>query len=157
MQDGIEREVGALLAAGMPSAPEVAKLREPVAVELMKALYSRAGGSQPALSRAHLGAMLDLVRGGRGGRGVDLPRGLRFRIVGTYMEVMAPATGSARPPLDIKSCAGCDDANAAHPRPGLHLHLGFRPPALRIPPAGRMGSPPRQAILCRARLPRAAP
>jgi len=154
MQDAIEREVGALLAAGMPSAPEVAKLREPVAVELMKALYSRAGGSQPALSRAHLGAMLDLVRGGRGGRGVDLPRGLRFRIVGTYMEVMAPATGSARPRLDIKSCAGCDDANAAHLRPGLHVHLGFRRPGLRMRPAGGIGSRKLQDILVDARVPR---
>src|SRR5260370_9719533 len=117
----------------------------------MKALCSRAGGSQPALSRAPLGAMLDLVRGGRGGRGVDLPRGLRFRIVGTYMEVMAPATGSARPRLDIKSCAGCDDANAAHLRPGLHVHLGFRRPGLRMRPAGGIGSRKLQAILVHAR------
>lgn len=154
LQDAIEHEVDALLAGGVPSAPEVAKLRQPFAVELMKVLYSRAGGSQPALSRAHLAAMLDLVRGGRGGRGVDLPRGRRFRIVGTYMEVMAPMTGSARPRLDIKGCGGCDDPNAAHLRPGLHVHLGYRRPGLRMRPAGGSGSRKLQDILVDARVPR---
>src|SRR5260370_27817303 len=44
MQDAIEREVDVLLPAGIPSAPGVAKLREPGAVQLMKVLYPRAGG-----------------------------------------------------------------------------------------------------------------
>ena len=154
MQEAIENEVDALLAEGMPSAPDVARMREPVAVELMKALYSRAGGSQPALSRAHLASMLDLVRGGPGGRGVDLPRGRRFRIVGSYMEVVAPAIAGARPRLDVKSCAGCDDANAAHLRPGVQVHVGFRRPGLRMRPAGGRGSRKLQDILVDARVPR---
>jgi tRNA(Ile)-lysidine synthase len=154
MQEAIEHEVDALLAEGVPSAPDVALMREPVAVELMKALYSRAGGSQPALSRAHLASMLDLVRGGPGGRGVDLPRGRRFRIVGSYMEVVAPAIAGARPRLDVKSCAGCDDANAAHLRPGVEVHVGFRRPGLRMRPAGGRGSRKLQDILVDARVPR---
>jgi tRNA(Ile)-lysidine synthase len=154
MQEAVEREVDTLLAAGMPTAPDVAQMREPLAVELMKALYSRAGGSQPALSRAHLASMLDLVRGGRGGRGIDLPRGRRFRIVGTYMEVMEPAIPSARPRLDVKSCAGCDDPNAAHLRPGMQVHMGFRRPGLRMRPAGGRGSRKLQDILVDARVPR---
>jgi tRNA(Ile)-lysidine synthase len=154
MQQALEQEVDALLAAGMPAAPDVAQMREPLAVELMKALYSRAGGSQPALSRAHLASMLDLVRGGRGGRGIDLPRGRRFRIVGTYMEVVAPASASVRPRLDVKSCAGCDDPNAAHLRPGMRVHLGFRRPGLRMRPAGGRGSRKLQDILVDARVPR---
>ncbi len=154
MQEAIELEVDALLAAGMPTAPDVALMREPVAVELLRALYSRAGGSQPALSRAHLASMLDLVRGGPGGRGIDLPRGRRFRIVGTYMEVVAPAIAGPRPRLDVKSCSGCDDVNAAHLRPGMHVHLGFRRPGLRMRPAGGRGSRKLQDILVDARVPR---
>ena len=154
MQESIEHEVDDLLAAGVPTAPEVAQMREPLAVELLKALYSRAGGSQPALSRAHLASMLDLVRGGPGGRGIDLPRGRRFRIVGTYMEVVAPAIASARPRLDVKSCAGCDDPNAAHLRPGVEVHLGFRRPGIRMRPAGGRGSRKLQDILVDARVPR---
>ena len=154
MQEAIEQEVNDLLAAGMPTAPDVAQMREPIAVELMKELYSRAGGSQPALSRAHLASMLDLARGGRGGRGVDLPRGRRFRIVGTYMEVVAPAIARVQPRLDVKSCDGCDDFNAAHLRPGVQLHMGFRRPGLRMRPAGGRGSRKLQDILVDARVPR---
>jgi tRNA(Ile)-lysidine synthase len=154
IQEALEREAGSLIAAGIPTAPEVAQMREPLAVELMKVLYSRAGGSQPALSRAHLASMLELVRGGRGGRGVDLPRGRRFRIVGSYMEVVAPAIASARTRLDVKTCAGCDDSNAAHLRPGLQVHVGFRRPGLRMRPAGGRGSRKLQDILVDARVPR---
>jgi tRNA(Ile)-lysidine synthase len=154
MQEALQLEVEALLHAGMPIAPAVAQMSEPFAVELMKVLYSRAGGIQPALSRAHLTSMLALVRGGRGGRGVDLPGGRRFRIVGTYMEVIAPATAAARPRLDVKSCLGCDDSNAAHLRPGVHVRVGFRQPGLRMRPSGGRGSRKLQDILVDARVPR---
>ncbi|MGH7764554.1 MAG: tRNA lysidine(34) synthetase TilS, partial [Candidatus Dormibacteraceae bacterium] len=60
-------------------------LPEPVAAEVLAILFRRAGGAEPGLSRSHLDSMLRLARGGRGGRGVDLPRGLRFRIVGDRM------------------------------------------------------------------------
>jgi len=129
-------------------------MSEPLAVELMKVLYSRAGGHQPALSRAHLSSMLALVRGGRGGRGVDLPGGRRFRIVGTYMEVIAPTTAGPRPRLEVKSCRGCEDANAVHLRPGVRVHVGFRQPGLRMRPSGGRGSRKLQDILVDARVPR---
>ena len=155
LQEALEIEVETLLGAGMPTAPAVAKMREPLAVELMKVLYSRAGGVQPALSRAHLSSMLALVRGGRGGRGVDLPGGRRFRIVGTYMEVIAPTTSAGgRPRLDVKTCRGCDDSNAAHLRPGVDLRVGFRQPGLRMRPSGGTGSRKLQDILVDARVPR---
>jgi len=154
MQEALEHNVYAVLAAGMPTAPAVAQMSEPLAVELMKVLYSRAGGFQPALSRAHLRAMLALVRGGRGGRGVDLPGGRRFRIVGSDMEVIAPTIAAGRPRLEVKSCGGCDDSNAAHLRSGVTLHVGFRRPGLRMRPAPGRGSRKLQDILVDARVPR---
>ncbi|HXN78097.1 MAG TPA: tRNA lysidine(34) synthetase TilS [Candidatus Dormibacteraeota bacterium] len=156
MQEALQTEVEILLGAGMPTAPAVAQMSEPLAVEVMKALYSGAGGIQPALSRAHLTSMLALARGGRGGRGVDLPGGRRFRIVGTYMEVIAPATARVQRRLDIKSCRGCDDSNSAHLRPGVHVRVGFRQPGLRMRPSGGRGSRKLQDILVDARVPREA-
>jgi tRNA(Ile)-lysidine synthetase-like protein len=70
------------------------------------------------------------------------------------MEVVAPSIPSARPRLDVKSCAGCDDPNAAHLRPGVLVHLGFRRPGLRMRPAGGRGSRKLQDILVDARVPR---
>jgi len=158
-QEAVEREVAALLGEGVPAAPDVARMREPLAVELMKVLYTQAGGSQPALSRAHLSSMLRLVRGGRGGRGVDLPGGRRFRIVGTYMEVVArPGAGAgteiSAPRLDVRSCGGCDDPDAVHLRPDAQLHVGFRQPGLRMRPSAGGGSRKLQDILVDARIPR---
>ncbi|MHB8588719.1 MAG: tRNA lysidine(34) synthetase TilS [Candidatus Dormibacteraceae bacterium] len=158
MQEALELAAHALVSGGMPSLSDVAGMPEPLAVELMKVLYSRAGGVQPGLSRAHLGSMLRLVRGGAGGRGVDLPGGRRFRIVGSYMEVIAPPLLSAgvgsRPLLDVKSCVGCDDPNATHLRPGVRVHVGFRRPGLRMRPSGGRGSRKLQDILVDARVPR---
>jgi tRNA(Ile)-lysidine synthase len=158
MQDAIEHEAKVVLGGGMPTAPEVARMPEPIAVELMRSLYSNAGGPQPSLSRAHLSSMLRLVRGGRGGRGVDLPGGRRFRIVGHHMEVVAQpsarATGIPGPLLVVRRCSGCTDPNAAHLRSDLALHLGFRRPGLRMRPAGGRGSRKLQDILVDARVPR---
>jgi tRNA(Ile)-lysidine synthase len=158
MQDALEQEARALVRAGMPARSDVAGMPEPLAVELMKVLYSDAGGLQPGLSRAHLSAMLRLVRGGAGGRGVDLPGGRRFRIVGSHMEVVLPPVPSARvisrPRLDVKSCPGCDDSNAAHLRPGVRVHVGFRRPGLRMRPSRGSGSRKLQDILVDARVPR---
>jgi tRNA(Ile)-lysidine synthase len=159
LQEAVEREARMLVSAGMPAAADVARLPEPLAVEVIKVLYSHAGGKQPALSRAHLGAMLELARGGRGGRGVDLPGLLRFRIVGSYMEIVAaPAArteGISRPRLEVKACDGCDDSNAAHLRSGLPLHLGFRRPGLRMRPSvGIAGSRKLQDIFVDAHVPR---
>jgi tRNA(Ile)-lysidine synthase len=158
MQEAIESAARLVLGAGMPTPAEVADLPEPVAIELMRFLYSNSGGSQPGLSRSHLSSMLRLVRGGPGGRGVDLPDGRRFRIVGHHMEVVAPpssrARGSSEPQLVVRRCNGCADPNAAHLRSDLSLHLGFRRPGLRMRPAGGRGSRKLQDILVDARVPR---
>ena len=158
MQEAIESAAQRALSAGSPMADEVARLPEPVAVEVMRLLYSNAGGPQPGLSRAHLSSMLRLVRGGRGGRGVDLPGGRRFRIVGHHMQVVTPPSsrmeGSTGPQLVVTRCSGCADPNAAHLRSDLPLHLGFRRPGLRMRPAGGRGSRKLQDILVDARVPR---
>src|SRR5207253_9146789 len=112
-------------------------MQEPAAVETLKLLYTNAGGAAPGLSRTHIDAMLSLVGPGRGGRGVDLPGGLRFRIVGAHMEVVASKPAVLRSPrLEVRSCAGCDDGQAAHLRAGFQLRVGFRRPGLRLRPAG---------------------
>ena len=158
MQSAIESEAQLVLGAGMPTSEDVARMTEPVAIELMRTLYSNAGGLQPALSRAHLSSMLRLTRGGPGGRGVDLPGGLRFRIVGHHMEVVAPpgslGSSSSAPQLVVRPCTGCADPNATHMRSDLQLHLGFRRPGLRMRPAGGRGSRKLQDILVDARVPR---
>ena len=158
LQEAVEREAQVIAGGGAPAAPAVARLPEPLAVEVIKILYSKAGGKQPALSRAHLAAMLELVRGGRGGRGVDLPGLLRFRIVGSYMEVVAAPvaqTGSInRTRLAVRACNGCDDPDATHMRSGVPVHLGFRRPGLRMRPAGGAGTRKLQDILVDARVPR---
>ena len=158
MQAAIESEAQLVLGAGMPTSEELAGMTEPVAIELMRTLYSNAGGLRPALSRAHLSSMLRLVQGGRGGRGVDLPGGLRFRIVGHHMEVVLPpstrVSSSAGPQLVVRRCTGCADPNATHLRSDLPLHLGFRRPGLRMRPAGGRGSRKLQDILVDARVPR---
>jgi tRNA(Ile)-lysidine synthase len=159
-QEAIEVQARTLLGAGTPARWDVARVPQPVAVELMKLLYSRAGGSLPALSRTHLTSMLALAGGGRGGRGVDLPCGLRFRIVGHHMEVIATADPRAQdrvtPQLDVRECHGCSDPAAAHLRPGLRVRVGFRRPGLRMRPAGGRGSRKLQDILVDARVPREA-
>ncbi len=158
VQAAIERKADALLSSGTLTSSEVARMPEPLAVELIKVLYANAGGLQPALSRAQLNSMLRLVAGGPGGRGVDLPGGRRFRIVGAHMEVFAPGKAadqhSISPLLDVRQCSGCDDPNAAHLRSDLHVRLGFRRPGLRMRPAGGRGSRKLQDILVDARVPR---
>ena len=152
---GIVRKLhaAALTAARMQEAAEQA----PTAVEVLKRLYADAGGRQPGLSRRHLEAMLKLMRPGPGGRGVDLPGGLRFRIVGGLMQVVPsrrPAPEAAR--LEVRSCEGeaCGDRQAAHLRAGLRLHVGFRRPGLRMRPLGGRGTRKVQDIFVDARVPR---
>ncbi|GAC1472554.1 MAG: hypothetical protein PVSMB3_05780 [Candidatus Dormibacteraceae bacterium] len=158
MQQAIECQAQVALDSGTPTAGAVARMPEPIAVELMRALYARAGGVQPALSRAHLSSMLRLARGGQGGRGVDLPGGLRFRIVGHHMEYVRHSPSESGPQLEVRHCSGCSDPEAAHLRSDLGselaLHLGFRRPGLRMRPAGGRGTRKLQDILVDARVPR---
>lgn len=129
--------------------------KAPTAAEVVKRLYVEAGGREPGLSRRHIESMLKLTEAGRGGRGVDLPGGLRFRIVGDLMQVVP----SHRPPkqaprLEVGSCAGCGDRGAAHLRAGLHLSVGYRRPGLRMRPLGGRGTRKLQDIFVDARVPR---
>lgn len=128
---------------------------EPTVAEALKRLYAEAGGPQPGLSRRHIEAMLSLTRQGRGGRGVDLPGALRFRIVGGHMEVVPSGRRSPGPArLAVSACAGCDDPSAAHLRAGLNLEVGFRRPGLRMRPAGGRGTRKLQDIFVDARVAR---
>ena len=127
----------------------------PTTVETLRRMYAEAGGPQPGLSRRQLAAMLKLTEPGRGGRGIDLPGSLRFRIVGGHMEVVPsrpPAPGPSR--LEVRQCAGCEDSRAAHLHAGLIVHVGFRRPGLRMRPLGGRGTRKLQDLFVDARVPR---
>ena len=154
LQESISGVAGSALEAGATRSA-VASAPEPVAAEMMRQLYARAGGAQPSLSRAHLTAMLRLAEAGPGGRGVDLPGGLRFRIVGETMQIVAPnADHRPAPRLEVSACDGCGDMTAAHLRPDLELHLGYRTPGLTMRPLGGRGTRKLQDIFVDARVPR---
>ena len=108
MQDVIEKQAGARLGEGAITRWDLARMPEPVATELIKVMYMSAGGRLPALSRSHVRSMLRLASGITGGRGVDLPGGRRFRIVGDLLEIYAPAGSRAQasPQLAVKRCDG---------------------------------------------------
>jgi tRNA(Ile)-lysidine synthase len=155
----IANNAAGMLMTGALTRSVVAAAPQPIAAELMKELYSRAGGPQPSLSRAHLKSMLRLAQPGRGGRGVDLPGGLRLRIVGETMEIVASESSQSRqdrtsPRLVITQCPGCDDREAAHLGAGLNLRLGFRTPGLTMRPRGGRGTRKLQDIFVDARVPR---
>jgi tRNA(Ile)-lysidine synthase len=155
LQESISGIAETTLNAGAVTRASVAAAPEPVAAEMMRQLYARAGGAQPSLSRAHLAAMLRLAEAGPGGRGVDLPGGRRFRIVGETMQFVAPkADHRPAPRLEVSACDGCGDVTAAHLRPDLELHLGRRTPGLTMRPLGGRGMRKLQDIFVDARVPR---
>ena len=159
IQESIATQAAVALQGEALDRAVVARLPEPVAAELMRMLYAREGGAQPALSRLHLKSMLRLALPGRGGRGVDLPGGLRLRIVGETMEIVASQTPSARRDLlgarlEVSRCSGCADPHAAHFKIGVDLRLGFRRPGLTMRPRGGRGTRKLQDIFVDARVPR---
>ena len=159
LQERLSEEAGGVFNAGALSRAAVAGASPTVGAEVMRQLYTRGGGVEPALSRAHLKSMLRLARPGRGGRGVDLPGGLRLRIVGETMEIVRNRTteagsGSSSPRLHVVDCPGCDDRQAAHLNAGLALRLGFRTPGLTMRPRGGRGTRKLQDIFVDARVPR---
>ncbi len=155
LQQSLEAIAATSLNDAVTTRSAVAASPEPVAAELMRQLYARAGGEQPALSRAHLKAMLSLAQAGRGGRGVDLPHGLRLRIVGEAMQIVArERQHRPAPELNVSACSGCDEPGAAHLKPGLDLRLGYREPGLRMRPLGGHGTRKLQDIFVDARVPR---
>ncbi len=155
LQETVAETAGRTLDGDSTTRAAVAAAPGPVAVELMRQLYARAGGAQPALSRAHLTAMLRLAEPGRGGRGLDLPGGLRLRIVGETMQVEPRERHQILAPrLDVFTCGGCGDVTAAHLRPELDLHIGHRRPGLTMRPLGGRGTRKLQDIFTDARVPR---
>ncbi|HEV2216069.1 MAG TPA: tRNA lysidine(34) synthetase TilS [Candidatus Dormibacteraeota bacterium] len=148
MQDAITAR-----AAGTSLRAAVAAMSPPVAAERMRTLYAEAGGRLPALTRGQLESMVRLAAGVRGGTGIDLPGGMRFRVVGSRMEVVARVPPLMESVLNIRPCSGCDEAGAAHLKLGA-LTLGHRRPGLRMRPAGGAGSRKLQDILVDARVPR---
>jgi tRNA(Ile)-lysidine synthase len=153
-QETIERAAANRLSAGEVTSLELADMPEPIAAELIKVMYVRAGGSQPGLSRRHVLAIMRIARSQIGGQGLDLPGGRRFRIVGHHMEIVAPVKRAVEPQLEVRACGGCVDPQAAHLKPGLRVRLGFRSPGLRMRPVGGRGSRKLQDILVDARVPR---
>jgi tRNA(Ile)-lysidine synthase len=141
-------------ATGLNTRREIAELSPPVATERMRLLYWEAGGRLPALSRRQLQEMVRLAAGKRGGTGIDLPGGLRFRVVGSRVEVVPRVPQLMEASLHVRACAGCDEPGAAHLKPGLELRLGHRRPGLRMRPAGGSGTRKLQDILVDARVPR---
>ena len=157
--DSLSSQATSELSLGAPTRSGVLRMSEPLAAEVIKLLYARAGGSQPSLSRAHVASMLRLAGPGRGGRGVDLPGGLRFRIVGDHMEIIGSGTRTrladgAGARLVVRQCSGCSDPEATHLHTGLDLRLAYRRPGLRMRPSGGRGSRKLQDIFVDAHLPR---
>jgi tRNA(Ile)-lysidine synthetase-like protein len=60
----------------------------------------------------------------------------------------------AEPRLEVRTCAGCDDEDAAHLRSGVQLHVGHRRPGLRMRPLGGRGSRKLQDIFVDAHVAR---
>jgi tRNA(Ile)-lysidine synthase len=155
LHESVTERARQVLDDGDPTSSVLRGLPYPLAIETLRLMYVRAGGPEPGLSRRHLDAMLGLTGDGRGGRGVDLPAGLRFRIVGGHVEVIrSERPVPPRPRLEVRPCDGCHDASAAHLRGGLNLHLGYRKPGLRMQPAGGRGTRKLQDIFVDARVPR---
>jgi tRNA(Ile)-lysidine synthetase-like protein len=155
LHDAVSHSAAAALARETLGRKEIRSMQATTAVETLRLIYARAGGSEPGLSRIHLDSMLNLTEPGRGGRGVDLPGGLRFRIVGDLVQITpAQHLGATSPRLEVRSCAGCDDRHAAHLRAGLALRVGYRQPGLRMRPAGGRGTRKLQDIFVDARVPR---
>jgi len=132
----------------------IAAMSLPVAAECMRMLYAEAGGRLPSLNRGQLEAMVRLAAGRRGGAGIDLPGGLRFRVVGSRIEVVPRVPQVMEPVLNVRPCTGCAEEGAVHLKQGLELTLGHRRPGLRMRPAGGAGMRKLQDILVDAQVPR---
>jgi tRNA(Ile)-lysidine synthase len=154
LHDAIAAEAGEAAADGSMTLVAVAALSEPVAAEALRILYTKAAGVDPALGRSHIEAMLRLVKGGRGGRGVDLPGGYRFRVVDSRMQVVPRVSRSIEAALEMKACPGCSSPGAAHLKPGLDLKVGYRRPGLRMRPVGGLGTRKLQDLFVDAHVPR---
>ncbi|HLQ62599.1 MAG TPA: tRNA lysidine(34) synthetase TilS [Candidatus Acidoferrales bacterium] len=150
LQDQLEARAERVLAGDS----ELAREPAPVRAEAIRQMYARAGGRAPALSRRLLRQVDGLLEPGPGGRGLDLPGGVRARVVRRRLDLV-PAPGE--PPawrLRVRRCRGCAAPGAAHLRLGLRLELGRRSPGLRLRPLGGRGTRKLQDVLVDAGVPR---
>ena len=154
LQDTIISDAARGAGTSQPSVGSLIAMSQPAAAEALSSLYRQAGGPQPGLARTHLQAMRRLVEGGQGGRGVDLPGGLRFRVVDSHAEVVPRPSPMTEPSLEVRECTGCTQPDAAHLRTGVDLAIGFRRPGLRMRPAGGAGTRKLQDIFVDAHVPR---
>jgi tRNA(Ile)-lysidine synthetase-like protein len=156
LQDAVAADAARAVGTGPVAREVLAGASEPVAVEMIRLLYGRAAGDQPALSRSQLLAMLRLARGDRGGQGLDLPGGLRFRIVDGHVEIAPRVADRWDGAMEVRECLGCNEPGAVHLIAGLDLTLGRRRPGLRMRPAGGAGTRKLQDIFVDAHVPREA-
>jgi tRNA(Ile)-lysidine synthetase-like protein len=154
IQQGIEKTAANAIETESVATSALRAMSEPVAAETLRVLYHRSGGADPSLSRTHIAAMLRIVQGGPGGRGLDLPGGRRFRVVDSRAQVLPRVTQSMESRLQVEACSGCRQPDAAHLRKGLDLRIGFRRPGLRMRPAGGGGTRKLQDIFVDAKVPR---
>jgi len=154
IQSSIESLAAAAGGGDTLPAAALRSLPEPIAAETLRALYHRAGGPDPSLGRAHIAAMLRILRGGPGGRGLDLPAGLRFRLVDSQVQVVPRVIEAMEASLQVDRCSGCESRDAAHLQSGLDLRIGFRSPGLRMRPARGGGTRKLQDIFVDAKVPR---
>ena len=126
-----------------------------IRAEVFRTLYSAVTGGRPGLGRRHLGALSELVNGGRSGDGIDLPGGVRARRGYEVVEVFATVKSQPqRFGLRMRPCSGCGDLAAAHFHNGSVLQLGTRRPGLRMRPLPGGRTRKLQDILVDAKIPR---
>ena len=78
-------------------AGELAALHAALQRRAMRRAYSLAAGDSRALGESHLDAMLSLVLNRRGGRSLDLPRGVSVRIESNVLRIFRRSEGSKVP------------------------------------------------------------
>ena len=69
---------------------ELAELYPALQRRAMRRAYSLAAGDSRALGESHLDALLGLVQNRRGGRGLDLPRGVNARFEANVLRIFRP-------------------------------------------------------------------
>jgi tRNA(Ile)-lysidine synthetase-like protein len=151
LQDRLEAEAALLVERGTLRA-DLRRAPRATRLETYRQLYGRL----PGLDRRQLEAMDRLAVHGPTGAGLDLPGRLRLRVQRNRVSI---DVGTLPPPppaprIQVRSCAGCADARAAHLRPGPALTVGYRRPGLRMRPVGAPGSRKLQDILTDAGVPR---
>ena len=157
LQDELESRARGLVGAGSGRIPlrALAGAAPAVRAEALRQLYEAAAGAGSGLDRSHLLALDRLVREGRSGDAIDLPRAIRARRGYEALDMSARAEiPLPTPALRTRPCEGCDDRSAGHFPPGTELRLGTRLPGLRMRPLPGGRTRKLQDILVDAKVPR---